>query len=132
MSIRIINSGSTEGRPMSLLQLLVQIGERDRHENIDTTQQVVLGNAAFEPKLVEQTAPIAPLPPHHRPALRCRLINQPPESQFAGSLKPFFDSIGQELTNSWVSRSRLQQISQLVAHIRGRVRSLGLTHGLSV
>ena len=77
------------------LELLVQVGERHRHEHVHPPQQVVLGDAIFEPELVEQPALIAPLPPHHRPALRCRSIDQPPESRFAGLLKPFFDSIGQ-------------------------------------
>ena len=54
------------------LQLLVQIGKRDRHEHVDPTQQMVLGNAIFEPELVEQTALIPLLPPHHDPGLRCR------------------------------------------------------------
>ena len=66
------------------LQLLVQVGERHRHEHVDPAQQMVLGNAIFEPELVEQPALIPPLPPHHRPALRLPIINQPPESRFGG------------------------------------------------
>jgi hypothetical protein len=54
------------------LELLVQVGESHRHEHVHPSQQMVLGDAIFEPKLIEQTALIAPLPPHHRPALRCR------------------------------------------------------------
>jgi hypothetical protein len=55
---------------------------------------VVLGDAIFEPELVEQTAlsrccrPIIAAPP-------LPLINQLPETPFAASLKLFFDSIGQ-------------------------------------
>jgi len=30
------------------------------------------------------------------------MINQPPESRFAASLKPFFDSIGHERSCRWV------------------------------
>ena len=33
---------------------------------------LVLGDAIFEAKLVEQAALIPPLPPHHRPALCCQ------------------------------------------------------------
>ena len=71
MSIRIINSGSTEGRPISLKwgsKLFVEVGERCRHEYVHPAQQVVLGDAIFELELVEQTALIAPLPPHHPPS----------------------------------------------------------------
>jgi hypothetical protein len=57
---------------------------------------VVLGDAIFEPELVEQTPLITPLPTHHRPP-PLPMINQPPESRFAASLKPFFDTIGQNL-----------------------------------
>src|SRR5215813_15227964 len=54
------------------LELLVEVGERHRHKHVDATQQVVLGDPIFQPELVEQAALIPPLPPHHRPALRCR------------------------------------------------------------
>ena len=54
------------------LELLVQVGERHCREYVDPSQQVVLGDPIFEPELVEQPALIPPLPPHHRPALRCR------------------------------------------------------------
>jgi hypothetical protein len=52
------------------LELLVEVGERHCREHIDPSQQMVLGDAIFEPELVEQPALIPPLPPHHRPALR--------------------------------------------------------------
>jgi hypothetical protein len=55
---------------------------------------VVLGYAIFQPELVEQPALIAPLPTHHHPPPLLP-IDQPPESRFAGLLKPFFDSIGE-------------------------------------
>jgi hypothetical protein len=77
------------------LELLVQVGERRRHEHVHPPQQVVLGYAIFQPELVEQPALIAPLPTHHHPPPLLP-IDQPPESRFAGLLKPFFDSIGQE------------------------------------
>jgi hypothetical protein len=52
------------------LELFVQVGKRYRHEHVHAAQQMVLGDPIFQPELVEQTALIAPLPPHHRPALR--------------------------------------------------------------
>jgi hypothetical protein len=73
----------------------VQVGQRHRDEHIHPAQKVALRNAILKPELVEQPALIAPLPPHHRPAPPMPMINQPPESRFAGRLKPFFDSIGQ-------------------------------------
>src|SRR5512138_3711093 len=77
------------------LEFLVQVAESHRHEHIHSPQQVVLGDAIFEPELVEQTPLITPLPTHHRPP-PLPMINQPPESRFAASLKPFFDTIGQK------------------------------------
>ena len=37
-------------------ELLVQVGERHRHEHVHAAQQVVLGNAIFKPEFVEQAA----------------------------------------------------------------------------
>ena len=54
------------------LELLVQVGERHRHKHVHPPQQMVLGDAIFEAKLVEQAALITSQSPHHRPALRCR------------------------------------------------------------
>ena len=59
---------------------------------------MILRDAIFEPELVEQTPLIPPLPTHHRPP-PLPMINQTPESRFAASLKPFFDSIDPELTS---------------------------------
>jgi len=50
------------------LKLLVQVGECRRHEHVHAAQQVVLGDAIFELELVEQTALVPLLPPHHRRA----------------------------------------------------------------
>jgi hypothetical protein len=47
-------------------EFLGQTLKRHRHEHVDPAQKVVLGNAIFQPKFVEQSALIAPLPPHHR------------------------------------------------------------------
>jgi len=59
--------------------------KRHRHEHVHPSQQVVLGDAIFQSELVEQTATITPLPPHHRsPPLTP--IDQPPESRFAAAL----------------------------------------------
>src|SRR6185369_11524066 len=81
------------------LEFLVQVAESHRHEHIHSPQQVVLGDAIFEPELVEQTPLITPLPTHHRPP-PLPMINQPPESRFAASLKPFFDTIDPEETSA--------------------------------
>jgi hypothetical protein len=70
MSIRIINSGSIDGRPIITVmgfEFLMQISERNRHENVHAPQQVALGDAIFQPELVEQTTLMPSLPPHHRP-----------------------------------------------------------------
>src|SRR5262245_20745552 len=80
------------------LELLVQVGERHRNEHVHAPQEVVLRDAILQPKLVEQPALIAPLPPHPRPS-PLPPINQPPESRFAALLNPFFDSIGPTRTS---------------------------------
>jgi len=63
-----------------------QVGVRRRHEHVHPPQKVVRRDAIFEPELLEQPALILQLPPHHCAAPLP--INQPPESRFAGLLKP--------------------------------------------
>src|SRR6478609_2034836 len=48
-------------------EFLMQISERNSHENVHAPQQVALGDAIFQPELVEQTTLMPSLPPHHRP-----------------------------------------------------------------
>src|SRR3990170_5687429 len=50
-------------------ELLVQVRERRRDEHVHPAQQVVLRDAIFEPKLIEQLALIPPPPTHHGPPL---------------------------------------------------------------
>src|SRR5215216_2082192 len=69
MSIRIISSGSTDGRSADVAvkrpQLLVQVGERGSDEDIHPPQQVVLRNHIVEIELIEQLTLISVLSPHH-------------------------------------------------------------------
>src|SRR5262245_7959961 len=56
---------------------------------------MALGDTIFEPELIEKAALIPPLPPHHSPRPPRPMIDQSPESRFAGLLKSFFNSIDQ-------------------------------------
>jgi hypothetical protein len=71
MSNRIIDSRSIDRRTPDVAvvgrQLFVQVGKRQRHETVDPTQQVALGDATFQPERVKQTTLIAPLSSDHRP-----------------------------------------------------------------
>ena len=83
------------GSPRNLRRCFpfAMVGERDRHEHVHAAQQMALGDPIFEPELIEQAAldPAAAAPSSPRPPMP--IIDQPPESRFAGLLKPFFDSI---------------------------------------
>jgi len=48
------------------LQLRAHTVQYRRHKDINASEQVLLRNAIFEPKLIEQTRLIASLLPHHR------------------------------------------------------------------
>jgi hypothetical protein len=48
------------------LQLLAHIAERRGNKAIDAPEKVILGDAIFEPELIEQACLIAALPTHHR------------------------------------------------------------------
>ncbi len=97
-------------RPADLA--VVRLAERHRHEHVHAAQQVVLGDAVFQPKLVEQPALIPPCRPSSpRPPLP--IINQPAESRFAGLLKPFFDSIDPNRTSSAIHQTGLPHCSDM-------------------
>jgi hypothetical protein len=72
-------------------QLLVQVAQRRRHENIDPPQQVVLWDHVIEPKLVEKTGLVSFRSSHHRRIIPCSPKSQ--ESSSGPPRKPFFDSI---------------------------------------
>jgi hypothetical protein len=48
----------------------VEIGERSCNEQVHSAQQVLLWDAIFETKLIEQPALIPSPPPHHLSILR--------------------------------------------------------------
>ena len=70
------------------LQLLAHIAKHRRRKDIDASEQVLLRNAIFEPKLIEQTRLIASLLPHHRRLQKAEPL-EPAESLFVDVLKPF-------------------------------------------
>ena len=79
------------------LELLVEVGESRRHDDVDPAQEVVLWDAVVEVELVEEPALIPPLPPHHR-AVSVADSDQTTESPFGRHLNAFIDSIGHNRT----------------------------------
>jgi len=63
MSIRIISSGSIEGRPIERLQLLPNIAQIK--EAVDPAQQMIIRNVILKAEVVEQPLRCC-LRPHHR------------------------------------------------------------------
>jgi hypothetical protein len=77
-------------RPHDALEdVAQQITLSQASETIHRAQQMVLGDAIFEPKLVKQSTLIPSLPPHHgsRPL---PIIDQPPEARSPPLSSPFF------------------------------------------
>jgi hypothetical protein len=72
----------------------VEVAQGRRYDDIDATQQVVLGDAVIKVELVEQPTLIAPLSPHHSAASAAD-SDQRTESLFGRHLNAFIDSIGQ-------------------------------------
>jgi hypothetical protein len=79
------------------LQLLVEVGQSSRHDQVYPAQKMTLRNAIIEAELIEQLTLVPPLPPHHR---RIPVANLPQqtESPFGASLNAFIDSIDPKRT----------------------------------
>src|SRR5262245_54460086 len=72
MSIRIISSGSSEGRPTWIVRRKLGVHPRQIQNRIDPANQMIGRNHVIEMELIEQLALIALQPPHH---------SQPPPAQ---------------------------------------------------
>jgi hypothetical protein len=86
MSIRIISSGSIEGRPTSLkvrTQVCANLGQVD--EPVDLSQQMIVGHMPLKAKAVKQRLLHHPPLAHHRPNLLIQTEeNQRPAAPSSG------------------------------------------------